>query len=122
MAQPHSVWLLTGSIPTWRNELNDEALSSATRHAMSRRWDDEWWTKYLNEPGFLRLHGKQRETILFIHFFIWFQGNNFVKQEKWDEAISCYNRAIELVKDDAIYYANRGLCYLKKDRWVLLEA
>ncbi|CAH2089149.1 unnamed protein product [Euphydryas editha] len=43
------------------------------------------------------------------------RGNNFVKQEKWDEAISCYNRAIELVKDDAIYYANRGLCYLKKD-------
>ncbi|KAH9631898.1 hypothetical protein HF086_014370 [Spodoptera exigua] len=43
------------------------------------------------------------------------RGNTFVKQEKWDEAISCYNRAIELVKDDAIYYANRGLCYLKKD-------
>ncbi|XP_075981308.1 RNA polymerase II-associated protein 3-like isoform X2 [Anticarsia gemmatalis] len=43
------------------------------------------------------------------------RGNTFVKNEKWDEAISCYNRAIELVKDDAIYYANRGLCYLKKD-------
>ncbi|CAK1550233.1 unnamed protein product [Leptosia nina] len=43
------------------------------------------------------------------------RGNAFVKQNKWDEAIACYNRAIELVKDDAIYYANRGLCYLKKD-------
>ncbi|CAH0764610.1 unnamed protein product [Diatraea saccharalis] len=43
------------------------------------------------------------------------RGNTFVKQEKWDDAISCYSRAIELVKDDAIYYANRGLCYLKKD-------
>lgn len=43
-----------------------------------------------------------------------------MKQEKWDEAISCYNRAIELVKDDAIYYANRGLCYLKKDWFVHL--
>ncbi|OWR51798.1 TPR-repeat protein [Danaus plexippus plexippus] len=43
------------------------------------------------------------------------RGNSFVKQEKWDEAIACYNRAIELVQDDAIYYANRGLCYLKKD-------
>ncbi|XP_026320893.1 RNA polymerase II-associated protein 3-like isoform X2 [Hyposmocoma kahamanoa] len=43
------------------------------------------------------------------------RGNAFVKQEKWDEAVRCYNRAIELVKDDAIYYANRGLCYLKKD-------
>ncbi|XP_013137511.1 PREDICTED: RNA polymerase II-associated protein 3-like isoform X2 [Papilio polytes] len=43
------------------------------------------------------------------------RGNAFVKEEKWDEAIKCYNRAIELIKDDAIYYANRGLCYLKKD-------
>ncbi|KAI5640179.1 TPR repeat domain-containing protein [Phthorimaea operculella] len=43
------------------------------------------------------------------------RGNTFVKAEKWDEAIACYNRAIELVKDDAIYYANRGLCYLKKE-------
>ncbi|XP_045777186.1 RNA polymerase II-associated protein 3-like isoform X1 [Maniola jurtina] len=43
------------------------------------------------------------------------RGNNFVKQEKWDDAIACYNRAIELVKDDAIYYANRGLCHLKKE-------
>lgn len=43
------------------------------------------------------------------------RGNAFVKLSKWDDAISCYNRAIELVNDDAIYYANRGLCYLKKD-------
>ncbi|XP_063894140.1 RNA polymerase II-associated protein 3 isoform X2 [Helicoverpa armigera] len=43
------------------------------------------------------------------------RGNTFVKQEKWDEAIACYNRAIDLVKDDAIYFANRGLCHLKKD-------
>ncbi|KAJ0174327.1 hypothetical protein K1T71_010473 [Dendrolimus kikuchii] len=43
------------------------------------------------------------------------RGNDFVKQEKWDEAIKCYNRAIELVQDDPIYYANRGLCYLKKE-------
>ncbi|CAH2240817.1 jg13451 [Pararge aegeria aegeria] len=43
------------------------------------------------------------------------RGNNFVKQEKWDDAIACYNRAIELVKDDAIYFANRGLCHLKKE-------
>ncbi|XP_031765781.1 RNA polymerase II-associated protein 3-like isoform X2 [Galleria mellonella] len=43
------------------------------------------------------------------------RGNAFVRQDKLDEAISCYSRAIELVKDDAIYFANRGLCYLKKD-------
>nr|XP_037873399.1 TPR-repeat protein isoform X1 [Bombyx mori] len=50
------------------------------------------------------------------------RGNTFVKQEKWDEAISCYNRAIELVKDDAIYFANRGFCYLKKDSLHQAEA
>ncbi|XP_061721186.1 RNA polymerase II-associated protein 3-like isoform X2 [Cydia pomonella] len=50
------------------------------------------------------------------------RGNSFVKMEKWDEAIACYNRAIELVKDDAIYYANRGLCYLKKDSLHQAEA
>ncbi|KAL4715001.1 hypothetical protein ACJJTC_003152 [Scirpophaga incertulas] len=50
------------------------------------------------------------------------RGNSFVKQEKWDDAISCYSRAIELVKDDAIYYANRGLCYLKKDRFHQAES
>lgn len=54
----------------------------------------------------------------FVNHTYGFQGNMFVKQEKWDEAISCYNRAIELVKDDCIYFANRGLCYLKKDRLV----
>ncbi|XP_037295135.1 RNA polymerase II-associated protein 3-like isoform X1 [Manduca sexta] len=50
------------------------------------------------------------------------RGNTFVKLAKWDEAIACYNRAIELVKDDAIYYANRGLCYLKKDSLHLAES
>ncbi|XP_026739716.1 RNA polymerase II-associated protein 3-like isoform X1 [Trichoplusia ni] len=50
------------------------------------------------------------------------RGNTFVKQEKWDDAISCYNRAIELVRDDAIYYANRGLCFLKKDSLHLAES
>ncbi|GBP51153.1 RNA polymerase II-associated protein 3 [Eumeta japonica] len=50
------------------------------------------------------------------------KGNNFVKQEKWDDAISCYNRAIELIKDDAIYYANRALCHLKKESLHLAEA
>ncbi|XP_023944527.2 RNA polymerase II-associated protein 3 isoform X2 [Bicyclus anynana] len=50
------------------------------------------------------------------------RGNSFVKQEKWDDAIACYNRAIELVTDDAIYYANRGLCHLKKDSLHQAEA
>lgn len=40
-----------------------------------------------------------------------------MQQKNWDKAIECYTRAIELYKDDAIYYANRSLCYLKKEKY-----
>lgn len=42
-------------------------------------------------------------------------GNNFVKKQKWKEAIQCYSRAIKCFPYDAIFYANRALCYLKTD-------
>lgn len=41
------------------------------------------------------------------------RGNDFVKKQKWKEAIQCYSRAIKCYPHDAIFYANRGLCYLK---------
>ncbi|XP_069681474.1 RNA polymerase II-associated protein 3-like isoform X2 [Periplaneta americana] len=40
-------------------------------------------------------------------------GNDFVKKQKWKEAIQCYSRAIKCYAYDAIFYANRALCYLK---------
>ncbi|XP_072942365.1 RNA polymerase II-associated protein 3 isoform X2 [Epargyreus clarus] len=71
-------------------------------------------------PLSLTLDGKQSEIIKQIQLKEQAQcqkerGNKFVKVERWDDAIACYDRAIQLVKNDAIYYANRGLCYLKKD-------
>ncbi|KAF5283855.1 hypothetical protein FQA39_LY04675 [Lamprigera yunnana] len=41
------------------------------------------------------------------------KGNNFVKNQKWDQAIICYTKAIECYAYDPIFYANRALCYLK---------
>ncbi|XP_034247061.1 RNA polymerase II-associated protein 3-like isoform X2 [Thrips palmi] len=42
------------------------------------------------------------------------KGNQFVKKEKWDNAIECYSKAIKCFSQDAIFYCNRALCYLKK--------
>jgi len=44
------------------------------------------------------------------------QGNDFVKQKKWDKAITSYSEAIKIFPYDAIFYANRALCYLKQDK------
>lgn len=44
------------------------------------------------------------------------QGNNFVKEGKWDKAITCYTTAIKHHAYDPIYYANRALCYLKMNK------
>ncbi|KAG5314107.1 RPAP3 protein, partial [Acromyrmex insinuator] len=50
------------------------------------------------------------------------QGNDFVKQKKWDKAIASYSEAIKLFPYDAIFYANRALCYLKQDNLYSAEA
>nr|CAD7264150.1 unnamed protein product [Timema shepardi] len=41
------------------------------------------------------------------------QGNQFVKAQRWSEAIACYSRAIRCYANDPIFYANRALCFLK---------
>ncbi|XP_074034205.1 RNA polymerase II-associated protein spaghetti [Leptinotarsa decemlineata] len=41
------------------------------------------------------------------------KGNKFVKNQKWDEAIKSYTKAIECYSYDPVFYANRALCYLK---------
>jgi tetratricopeptide (TPR) repeat protein len=35
------------------------------------------------------------------------EGNEFVKQEKYKEALDAYNAAIEIDGNNAIYYCNR---------------
>jgi serine/threonine-protein phosphatase 5 len=35
------------------------------------------------------------------------QGNEFVKQEKYKEALDAYNAAIQIDSNNAIYYCNR---------------
>ncbi|XP_013104965.1 RNA polymerase II-associated protein 3 [Stomoxys calcitrans] len=45
------------------------------------------------------------------------RGNNFVKLGKYMEAIEQYTAAIEHYPEDAIYYTNRALCFLKLERY-----
>lgn len=44
------------------------------------------------------------------------EGNIFVQQQKWVDAIKCYTRAIKAFPYDAVFYANRALCQLKIDK------
>lgn len=44
------------------------------------------------------------------------QGNTFVQQKKWEKAIASYSEAIKIFPDDAVFYANRALCYLKQNK------
>ncbi|KAL6423103.1 hypothetical protein ACFW04_010534 [Cataglyphis niger] len=50
------------------------------------------------------------------------QGNIFVQQKKWDKATASYSEAIKIFPYDAIFYANRALCYLKQDNLYSAEA
>ncbi|XP_047356002.1 RNA polymerase II-associated protein 3 isoform X1 [Vespa velutina] len=50
------------------------------------------------------------------------KGNIFVQQKKWDNAIACYSEAIKIFPYDAVFYANRALCHLKKDNLYSAEA
>ncbi|KAK9880471.1 hypothetical protein WA026_011715 [Henosepilachna vigintioctopunctata] len=49
------------------------------------------------------------------------KGNLFVKNGNWDEAIKCYTKAIEYFAYDPVFFANRGLCYLKKNEMKKVE-
>lgn len=42
------------------------------------------------------------------------QGNVFVQQKEWSKAITSYSEAIKIFPYDAVFYANRALCYLKQ--------
>ncbi|KAI4486915.1 hypothetical protein M0802_012234 [Mischocyttarus mexicanus] len=50
------------------------------------------------------------------------KGNIFVKKKEYDSAIACYSEAIKIFPYDAVFYANRALCHLKKDNLYSAEA
>ncbi|XP_066152253.1 RNA polymerase II-associated protein 3 isoform X2 [Euwallacea fornicatus] len=50
------------------------------------------------------------------------KGNAYFKTKEWDKAMECYTKAINCYAYDPIYYANRGLCYLKKNSFIAAEA
>ncbi|XP_048590640.1 sperm-associated antigen 1 isoform X2 [Nematostella vectensis] len=49
------------------------------------------------------------------------RGNNFVKQGKHNEAVSCYTECISINPNEVASYTNRALCYLKLDKNDLAE-
>ncbi|XP_068894279.1 RNA polymerase II-associated protein 3 [Tenebrio molitor] len=50
------------------------------------------------------------------------KGNKFVKSKMWDDAIDCYTKAIDVYSYDPIFYANRALCFLKKENYIKAES
>jgi tetratricopeptide (TPR) repeat protein len=40
----------------------------------------------------------------------------------WDDAIDCYTKAIDVYSYDPIFYANRALCFLKKENYIKAES
>ncbi|KAJ3632088.1 hypothetical protein Zmor_022113 [Zophobas morio] len=44
-------------------------------------------------------------------------GNDFYKEKKYEDAIDCYTKAIELDSNNAIYLANRAMAYLKTEAY-----
>jgi len=40
------------------------------------------------------------------------EGNQFYKEERWNDAMNCYTRAIHLNQQEAVLYSNRALCEL----------
>jgi tetratricopeptide (TPR) repeat protein len=47
------------------------------------------------------------------------QGNQLFEEEKFDEAVKQYTKAIELTnaKPNHIYYSNRANAYLSQNKW-----
>ncbi|KAF7271857.1 hypothetical protein GWI33_015334 [Rhynchophorus ferrugineus] len=50
------------------------------------------------------------------------KGNSYVKSKEWNKAIECYTKAIKCYSYDAVFYANRALCYIKLNKFDNAEA
>ncbi|XP_018401543.1 PREDICTED: RNA polymerase II-associated protein 3 isoform X2 [Cyphomyrmex costatus] len=94
------------------NEQNEQ--EKACKELEDGQQSDESLDEPLSEDEFQKDHNK---AIGYKQ-----QGNDFVKQKKWDKAVASYSEAIKLFPYDAIFYANRALCYLKQDRLYSAEA
>jgi tetratricopeptide (TPR) repeat protein len=47
-----------------------------------------------------------------------FQGNDYFKAGKYEEAAKCYTAAIELDSKDAVLPANRAIAYIKLNKYL----
>ncbi|XP_062509371.1 small glutamine-rich tetratricopeptide repeat-containing protein alpha-like isoform X2 [Corticium candelabrum] len=63
------------------------------------------------EPGVLSEEDKQRAEALKN------EGNEFIKSNKFESALQCYNGAIEIDPKNPIYACNRAVAYLKMQQY-----
>lgn len=47
------------------------------------------------------------------------KGNIYVRKQEWKKALDCYTKAIEIFSYDATFFANRALCCLKLNKYVV---
>ncbi len=45
------------------------------------------------------------------------KGNQALKEQKYDEALENYGKAIELDSQNPIYFSNRSLCFIKMEKF-----
>lgn len=50
------------------------------------------------------------------------QGNQYLKEQKYDDAIACYSKAIELDNQNAVFYSNRAQVHIKLENYGLAIA
>mmetsp|Transcript_8439 Transcript_8439/g.21886 ORF Transcript_8439/g.21886 Transcript_8439/m.21886 type:complete len:83 (-) Transcript_8439:1516-1764(-) len=45
------------------------------------------------------------------------KGNEFFRNDRFDKALECYTKAIELDQTQGALYSNRSACYAELEKW-----
>jgi len=77
-----------------------------------------FWRKIRYHPNFVFHHSS---VIIAIANDVYFQGNEYFKEGKFEAAIKCYSNAIQLDTSDAVLPANRSIAFLKMNKYLYLN-
>ncbi|XP_071445220.1 RNA polymerase II-associated protein 3-like isoform X2 [Hetaerina americana] len=76
-------------------------------------FDYESWDKLDVEKVCEEIDSNEEQKMKVAAMYEKEMGNNHLKAGNLEKAIDCYTKAIKAYPRDAIFFANRGLCYLK---------